>query len=284
MKVAAVTWRIRAFSSVDDFFDHVRELLDQCEGAELVVMPENNGLELLSLDPESDPGQSGPASFEPIRDRFGEFGELAREYRCTLIAGTFIVPKGDKWLNSALLALPDGRVTLDVPKVVLTQYELEEWQVSPGDGLRALPDPRIGVTVCYDCEFPESGRRLAEEGALLQAVPAYTETRRGFQRVRWCCLARAVENQVFVVHSSLVGSLGREPVPSAVGTSAVIAPSIEPFPESAVLAETGWNEEGAAVAEVDFEALLRARESGDVRNWRDRHQTNWPVSGCAFLP
>jgi predicted amidohydrolase len=284
LRAAAVAWRIRQLRSVDGFLAHMAELLDLCDGADLVVMPENIGLELLSLCPEAAPWESGQATCSLLKDRWAEFGALAAEYRCTLVAGTYLVPCGDHWVNSALVAFPDGRFTLDVPKVVLTQYEAEEWGVVPGSGLRELPDPRIGVTVCYDCEFPESGRRLAEAGVLVQCVPAFTETRRGFQRVRWCCLARSVENQVFVVHSSLVGSLGREPVPSAVGSSAVIAPSVEPFPEQAVLAETPWNAEGAAVAELDFAELHRGRESGDVRNWNDRGKSSWPLTSCSLLP
>ncbi|MCW5938949.1 MAG: hypothetical protein KF884_04590 [Fimbriimonadaceae bacterium] len=282
MRAAAVSWKIRQLRDVDGFFAHMAELLELCDGADLVVMPENNGLELLSLCPHAAPRESGLATYALLKDRLGEFAALASRYRCTLIAGTYLVPSGDQWVNSALVAFPDGGLTLDVPKVVLTQYEAHEWGVSPGSGLRQLPDPRFGVTVCYDCEFPESGRRLAESGVLVQCVPAFTETRRGFQRVRWSCLARAVENQVFVVHSSLVGSLGREPVPSAVGSSAVMAPSVEPFPEQAVLAETPWNKEGAAIAELDFDELLCAREAGDVRNWHDRLKSSWPLTSCSL--
>jgi len=133
------------------------------------------------------------------------------------------------------------------------------------------------VTVCYDCEFPESSRVLAESGMLVQVVPAFTETRHGFGRVRWSCHARAIENQLFVVHASLVGSLGREPVVSAVGSSAVLTPPIEPFPPGAVLAETDFGVEGVALAEIDFATLLKAREGGDVRNWNDRNRGDWTV-------
>jgi predicted amidohydrolase len=97
----------------------------------------------------------------------------------------------------------------------------------------------------------------------------------GFHRVRESCRARAIENQVFVVHASLVGSLGREPVPSTAGSSAILAPCVEPFPADGVLAETRLNAEEIAVAELDFEALVASRESGDVRNWHDRSRGDW---------
>jgi predicted amidohydrolase len=185
-------------------------------------------------------------------------------------------------VNTAIVLNPDGSVTTDVPKVVLTQYETNEWRLIPGQGLRSLPDERVGVTVCYDSEFPESGRSLAESGVCVQCVPAFTETEHGFHRVRASCRARAVENQIFVVHASLFGSLGREPVPNAVGSAAVMAPCSSPFPSNGVLAETPVNAEGVAYAELDFDALALARTAGDVRNWEDRSKGDWSVSGPTF--
>lgn len=278
MRVAAVSWRIRPVVGVDGFFAHAEELLAACEGCDLVVFPECVALELLTVWPDLSPSAAPLALADALAGEVGRFGEIARRRGVRWVAGThfFATPLGVQ--NRAVYAGPDGQVVTDVPKVVMTQFEAHEWGLVAGRGLRRLPDPRIGVTVCYDCEFPASGRALAESGVLVQCVPAFTETRRGYQRVRWSCQARAIENQLFVLHASLVGSLGREPVPTAVGTSAVLAPSVEPFPESAVLAETEWNEEGAAIADLDFEALAEARNSNDVRNWADRDAGEWTLS------
>jgi predicted amidohydrolase len=48
-----------------------------------------------------------------------------------------------------------------------------------------------------------------------------------------------------------------------------------PFPETAILAETPMNQEAVAVADLDWESLLAARESDDVRNWHDRHRGDY---------
>jgi predicted amidohydrolase len=170
---------------------------------------------------------------------------------------------------------PNGKRAVRQQKVKLTRYEREMWKLAQGNGLDIADELPMGVTICYDCEFPESGRILAERGVLLQCVPAFTETMHGFHRVRHSCHARAIENQNFVVHSSLVGSLGREPAPAAMGSSAIIAPSIEPFPADGILAETQMNEEGIAIAVLDFNQLARSRESGDVRNWQERDARPW---------
>ena len=152
-----------------------------------------------------------------------------------------------------------------------------EWNLGGASGLRVSSSGQIGVTICYDCEFPESGRALAEAGVLIQCVPAFTETQHGFQRVRWCAQARATENQVMVIHASLVGSLGAEPVLTTYGSSAILTPSIAPFPMSAILAETELNCEGIAKVDVDLDWLATSRSRGDVRNWNDRHVSDWKL-------
>ncbi len=273
MKIAAVNWKIRPIQSASEFTDHAIELLDTCkaEGTELVVFPECFTLELLALLPNFQQSEIAklipPSSLDSIVDYCQKFG-------MSLIAGSTFFKTESGFVNASKAIWPDGRAAIQL-KIVLTQFELNEWKIEPGNSLAALPDPRFGITICYDCEFPEAGRALAESGVLCQVVPALTQDEHGFWRVRNSCLARAIENQIFVVHSSLVGSLSREPVPSAVGSSAIIAPSIEPFPDNGILAESDWNEESVAVAELDFEAIFQARESGDVRNWNDRNRGSW---------
>lgn len=269
MLVAAVSWKLRDIRHADGFYSHLGELVSQAagQGAELVVLPELVVLELLGLRPEL-PGPDVPLFLADFADAYErEIAQLADRYQLALCAGSHF-RKEREVLNVSLTIFPGG-VKHFQPKVKLTTYEREIWRLGRGARLEP-PSPPVGVTICYDCEFPESGRKLAENGALIQCVPAFTETRRGLQRVRWSCHARAVENQVFVVHSSLVGSLGREPVPETFGSSAILTPSLEPFPESAVLAETALGEEGIAVADLDLQMLLEAREQGDVRNWNDR--------------
>ena len=278
IRVAAVAWKLRHVKGDSEFFGHFYDLINAAHAAEakIVVLPELPVLELLSLEPdleEKDVAKYLVQYAEGVED-------WLRRISCssgmTLIGGTHFKTVGDGIMNVCAIADPDLGVVAGA-KNNLTVYEHAMWRLAPGNMLVRAHDRRIGVTICYDAEFPESGRSLAEEGVLIQCVPAFTETQYGFQRVRWSCKARAIENQIFVVHASLVGSLGRQPVPSAYGTSAILTPSLPQFPESAVLAETGLGEEGIAVADLDLELLVEARETGDVRNWNDRHASDWPL-------
>jgi predicted amidohydrolase len=90
-----------------------------------------------------------------------------------------------------------------------------------------------------------------------------------------------VELQVFVLHATLLGTLGREPVVSSHGTAAVISPCLADFPPNGVLSETGQDEEGLAMAELDFDLLRASRGKGDVRNWEDRLLVPGRLSGLA---
>lgn len=264
MKVAAISWAVRTIRTEQDFFDHLRSLIERAGDADLIVLPELPVLELLSLHPDAT-GREVPRALEQYAARYeAELAVLEDEVGAQIVGGSHIRDNRNVCRFSGT----------DIDKRVLTQWEAVEWGLDAGRP-GSMHRGAVGVTICYDCEFPASGRALAEAGVRVQCIPSYTETRRGFQRVRWCAQARAIENQVFVVHASLVGSLGREPVPSTYGSSAILTPSVEPFPESAVLAETPFGEESVALAKLDIDELLLARQTGDVRNWEDRDKGVW---------
>lgn len=280
LKLAAVAWKLRDIRTDGKFFSHFHDLVSHAHdaGADVVVFPELIVLELLGLERELADHKVAEYLVQ-FEDAFEEWiRRIASNSAMTLVAGSHFKRLPDGTIgNACAVATPDGRLVVNW-KNKLTDYERRVWRLAPGSGLKRLQDFRLGTLVCYDSEFPESARNLAEEGVELLMVPAFTETQRGFQRVRWCCQARATENQIFVAHASLVGSLEREPVPETCGNSAILCPSIEPFPESALLAQTEPNEEGVAIAEIDFQSLHTSRNRGDVRNWHDRYPSDWTVS------
>lgn len=294
MKVATVAWGLRKIHSETEFWAHLREVVENAHDlqAELVVLPELAILELAGLFPDA-LEEEVPAVLAAFAERYeDELFSLSSATGMTIVGGSFFRVREGQVHNVCITVEPAvveaggpanrGFVTQEgiyQEKVNLTTYERETWRLSPGKGLSRYANPRLGVTICYDAEFPEAVRALAEAGTELLAVPSFTETQHGHQRVRWCCQARAIENQIFVLHATLVGSLGREPVPQTFGSAAILCPSIEPFPLSAVLAETELNEPGIAVADLDFDMLAECRRAGPVRNWADRKRGDWTVAG-----
>ncbi len=285
MRVAASTFKIRPIKGDSQFFGHLYDLVEAAHDADvdLLVLPELYVLELLHLEPklrEVDVPEY-LVQYQKALDEW--FVRIADSSGMILVGGSYFRRQFDGIVNATVVAEPHQPLRFGT-KNNLTTYEREVWRLVPGSGLVKPHRPRIGVTVCYDSEFPEAGRALAEAGVHVHCVPAYTETRHGFQRVRWSCLARAIENQYFVIHSSLVGDLGREPVPSTYGSAAVLAPSVLPFPESAILSETALGDEGLAIANLDFSAMEDARSHGDVRNFNDRHAGRWYLNDEAEEP
>lgn len=276
MKVGAVAWECRPYASVAEYLGHAERALALTDGCDLAVWPEQTTLGLLAGRPElldRDAVSFLGGHFEELRQGLQKLVQGSGQ---DVLAGTHFVPT-EAGLENRPLWLTDSGEAWELPgKNVLTQYEVHDWQMATGHGLGLVG--KVGAAVCYDSEFPASARALAEAGALVLAVPYFTQDRFGYQRILWCGRARAVELQVYVVQAGLVGGLGREPVPSTYGQAAILTPSLDGFPADATLTETPLGVEGAALAELDLEYLANARESGDVRNWNDRDRGDWRVT------
>ncbi len=286
LRVASVAWKLRAPRSDSKYFAHLHDFVSQAhdEGAQVIVFPELHSLELLPLGQPLKETQAPDFLAEYASSLEEWYQRIAESSGLTIVGGSHFREQDGEIYNVGSVAYPSGLISL-AAKNNLTAYERDVWQILPGEGVQMSEDG-LGVTICYDSEFPGAARALAEAGTRLLCVPAWTETQRGFQRVRWSCLARAVENQMFVVHSALLGGFGEEPVPTSYGSAAIIAPSVEPFPVEAIMRESVLNEEGLIIADLDFDLIDEARKGGEVNNWNDRNSGTWTVQkvGHAIRP
>jgi len=279
IRVACASWKIRPARFDSKYFGHFYDLVSEAhdEAATVLVVPELHVLELLPTAPDLNPLNAAKYLVQYAEAIETWIQRISDSSGMIIVGGSHFKESPDGIKNVCAVGVPNQPLRL-TEKNKLTVYEREAWDIKPGSGLARLPSS-LGVTICYDSEFPEAGRALAEDGVLIQCVPSWTETKRGYQRVRWSCQARAVENQIFVLHSSLVGDLGQEPVPHTYGSSAIIAPSVEPFPVNPILRETPINEEGVLVTDLDLDQLVQARHAGEVTNWQDRSIESWFMVG-----
>ena len=197
--------------------------------------------------------------------------ELATSHGLRLVGGSLICAEGGGFVNRCVVAEPDGTVWFQ-DKLVLTQFEIDDWGLQPGSGQEVRDG--LGVAICYDIEFARVVEPLADLGATLVAVPSFTETAHGHNRVHGCGAARSTEFQVVVAIAPLLGDLGHEPVPSTKGGSAVYAPCVPPFPPHGRLAVG----KSLAAGEFDPLQLLEARGKGDVRNFHDQKRLRGATS------
>ncbi|MEM8754291.1 MAG: nitrilase-related carbon-nitrogen hydrolase, partial [Pseudomonadota bacterium] len=154
---------------------------------------------------------------------------------------------------------------------IMTRFEREEWGIGPGGPLRVFDTAlgRIGVLICYDCEFPLLARAMIDAGAEVLLVPSCTDAETGYSRVRVGAMARALEGQCVTVQAPTVGEAAWSPaVDVNYGRAGVFGPPDWGFPPSGVLAEGPLNEPGWTVAEVDLEAIRNVRRDGETLNLR----------------
>lgn len=243
------------------------------QGADLLVFPEYGAMELASLGGAEVAGDLERALAEVAGWRGAVDAvhlRLAAAHGVHILgaSGPVFPQAGGRPVNRATLYGPDGIVGHQ-DKQMMTRFEREIWFVEAGEGLRVLDTPlgRIGVLICYDSEFPLLARRMAEAGAEILLVPSCTDSVAGFTRVRVGAMARALENQCITVHAPTVGMAEWCPaVDENVGRAAVYGPPDRGFPETGILAETGLNVPGWALAEVDLAAVREVRRAGAVLN------------------
>jgi predicted amidohydrolase len=153
--------------------------------------------------------------------------------------------------------------------------------MSKGDGVEVFVTPfgTIAMLTCYDIEFPEIVRMARAKGADVIFCPSCTDDRHGFHRVRYCCHARTIENQIYVVTTGTVGSLRKVDFMRAnYGQAAILAPNDIPFPPAGIIAEGVINDDMLVVGDLDLDLLEQVRKDGSVMTWRDRRTdlyTDW---------
>ena len=145
-------------------------------------------------------------------------------------------------------------------------------------GSMPLIKDTIGVLICYDVEFPELSRIMADQGMQILFVPFLTDTQNAYSRVRVCAQARAIENECFVVIAGSVGNLPRvHNMDIQYAQSGVFTPCDFAFPTDGKRAEATPNTEMILVSDVDLDLLNELHTYGSVRNLKDRRHDLYEV-------
>ncbi len=285
VRIACVQYQMRKLESFDEFARQVTYFVDIAAdyGSDFILLPEFLTVQLLSQTGTLTPGE-GIKELAKLTPRYEELmSSLATSYGMTLISGSHPVEDGDRLFNTCFVCMPDGKVESQ-PKLHITPNERKWWKITGGKNLRVFntPKAKIGVLICYDIQFPEAARYLADEGVEIIFVPFCTDNRQGYLRVRYCAQARAIENQVYV---ALAGTVGNLPDVSNMDVqyaqSAVLTPSDFAFARDAIASEADFNEETILVCDVDIDDLYEARSQGTVTPYLDRRRDLFQYA-CKF--
>ncbi len=276
VRIATVQYMQRKVTSFGEFIKYIEYFVDVVADykSDFVVFPELVTLQLLSIeDQELSPFESIEALTKYTPRLREAFRDMALSYNVNIIAGSHPTRvENGRIENICYVFLRDGRI-FEQPKIHPTPNERYWWDIEGGSTLTAIDTDcgPIGVLICYDSEFPELGRHLADQGAQILFVPYNTDTRQGYLRVRLCAQARCIENHVYVAIAGCVGNLPFvDNVDIQYAQSCILTPCDFPFARDGIAADTTPNVETVAFADLRPESLIMARNSGTVQNLKDR--------------
>ncbi|RVX46985.1 putative amidohydrolase [Nonomuraea polychroma] len=211
--------------------------LDRCarEGVDLLVLPE---CYFGGMPRDRAAAATVATSAEELIPAFG-----AAPPALTVVAG-FTERAGDGRLHSSAAVIRDGRL-LGVSRKLFPR----EAAFDPGADLplHHHADTAFGVVICYDCNFIEPSRLLALAGARILVCPLNNDlpadvTRRWRARSCATLIARAVENDCWVIAADVAGTAGEH---EGMGATRIVAP------DGRIVGEAPATEPALLVAAID---------------------------------
>lgn len=289
VRVAAVNYRQQALPSWNAFAAKVEEWtrLAADYRCDFICFPEFMSLQLLNLE---QPFVKGAAAVDRLTTHTDALvallQQLAQTYQINIIGGSHLQRDAAGVCHNISHVLTRQGQHFQQGKIHPTPSERAAWNVEGSSQLQMMPSDcgPIAVLICYDSEFPELSRRVIDQGARIIFVPFCTDDRQGYQRVRYCSQARAIENQCYMVLSGNVGMLpGVFNMDIQYAQSCILTPCDFGFARDGIAAEAEPNSESMVMAELRLDELDHARRSGTVRNLADRrldlYQVQWQEKG-----
>lgn len=282
VRVVSVQYKQRAVKSFDEFAQIVEYYVDVAGDyrADFLLFPELFTMQLLSIKNEEVAPDVAIEHMTSYTERVKElFRNLAIKYNVNIIAGSHPTKINEEVRNISYICLRDGSVH-EQAKIHPTPDEKYWWNIKGGNELNVIDTDcgPIGVLICYDSEFPELTRHLVNQGIQFLFVPFLTDNRQAFARVKFCCQARAIENQIYVAMAGNVGNLPRvKNLDIQYAQSCILTPCDFPFALDGIAADTSPNVEMVAIADLRIDTLLEARENGAVKNLKDRRHDLYSV-------
>ena len=281
LPISIATMAIRRYRGVDELGEHVASLAAAAiqSGSSLLLLPELTCVGLLWSDAQAGGVEAASVGafyrkvLTPLYPAYCEtLSGIAVHHKLTIAGASFWHEDGGVGVNTALVFTPEGGV-VHQDKLHPTRGE-RAISTAGGNGLTTfeVAGVKCGMPVCYDVQFPEVTRLLVEQGVEVLLVPSLTDER-GTKRVWHSAHARALENQLFVCVSPIVGELGipRDYPVRAMGRAFVACPIDNRFGiEDGTYACAQDGGEGLLSVKLDLDTLRLSRSKGEVRHLSDR--------------
>jgi predicted amidohydrolase/GNAT superfamily N-acetyltransferase len=276
VRLGLIQWQMRPYKNTEELMQQAEFFVDAVSGyrSDFALFPEFFNAPLMAENNHLQESEAIRELAKHTDELVKKFAELAISYNINIITGSMPEIVDNQLYNAGYLCRRDG--TIDrFEKIHVTPDEVKVWGLQGGKEIRSFDTDcgKIGIMICYDIEFPEMSRLLADEGVDLIFVPFLTDTQNGYSRVRNCARARAIENECYVAIAGSVGNLPKvHNMDIQYAQSMVFTPCDFPFPANGIKAEATTNTEMILIADVDIDLLRELHQFGSVRNLKDRRR------------
>lgn len=296
LRVGAVQLKMKLYHDPLDFAEKMQQITAAAvsKGVKLLVFPEDNLIQLAGMLPGIETGNSdineeiagGDININDVLKYIGPviikaantiFSQLARKYNIYIMAGSGMLPGGDKVYNLAYLYSPEGRLMATQKKLHLLPLE-DKWEIKTGDYLKVIKTEigNLAFPICMDASYFETFRIASNLGADIVMIPIanpdpdynYWTAMRGI----W---GRVQESGVYGIKSAMVGNFFGFKL---TGQAGIYAPLELTPDESGILAEAvTYDQEEIVLADLDIGLLEIERQKNKAlweRYFPDIYQNN----------
>jgi predicted amidohydrolase len=230
---------------------HFERLIEQAEQGDLIILPEmfTSGFTM----------QASAVADQADGEILGWMKNMARAKQA-VITGSIVIEENKKYYNRLLWVKPDGSFEhYNKRHLFRMANENEHYAEGKERLITSINEWRICPLICYDLRFPAWSRNInwsnhferKHQYELLIYVANWPEKRS--HAWKSLLVARAIENQCYVVGVNRIGSDGNEIAYS--GNSMVINPLGE------VISNTKAHQESVETLNLNLSELLNFRKS-----------------------
>ncbi|OYX27258.1 MAG: carbon-nitrogen hydrolase [Flavobacteriales bacterium 32-35-8] len=276
IRLGLIQWQMRLYKDLNELMEQAEYFIDAVSAyrSDFALFPEFFNAPLMADNNHLPEAEAIRELAKHTPEIVQQFSKLAISYNINVITGSMPEMRDGLLYNVGYLCKRDG-TTERYEKLHVTPDEAKVWGMQGGKELRTYDTDcgKIGILICYDSEFPELSRLLADEGMDILFIPFLTDTQNGYSRVRHCAQARAIENECYVAIAGSVGNLPKvNNMDIQFAQSMVFTPCDFSFPANGIKAEATTNTEMILIADVDIDLLRELNQFGSVRNLKDRRK------------
>ncbi|NCS94870.1 MAG: GNAT family N-acetyltransferase [Leptospira sp.] len=276
VRLGLIQWQMRPYKDLEELMQQAEFFVDAVSGyrSDFAMFPEFFNAPLMAENNHLPEAQAIRELAKHTSGIVEQFAKLAISYNINIISGSMPEILNGRLFNVGYLCKRDGSIER-YEKIHVTPDEAKVWGMEGGTELKVFDTDcgKIGILICYDSEFPELSRLLADQGMNILFVPFLTDTQNGFSRVRNCSQARAIENECYVAIAGSVGNLPKvHNMDIQYAQSMVFTPCDFSFPANGIKAEATPNTEMILIVDVDLDLLRELNQFGSVRNLKDRRK------------